>query len=65
MGRGQSPVARAEVVGLVQEESMLQALEAIVDERGQVRLTEPIELPAGRRTLVIILSVSLLRPVQL
>jgi len=35
---------------------MLQALEAIIDERGQIRLAEPIELPVGRRALVIILN---------
>jgi hypothetical protein len=35
---------------------MLQTLEAIVDERGQVRLAQPVKLPAGRRALVIILD---------
>ena len=35
---------------------MLQTLEAIVDELGQVRLTQPIKLPPGRRALVIILD---------
>ena len=35
---------------------MLQTLEAIVDERGQVRLAQPIKLPPGRRALVIILD---------
>ena len=35
---------------------MLQALEAIVDERGQVCLAKPIKLPPGRRALVIILD---------
>ena len=35
---------------------MPQTLEAIVDERGQVRLAQPIKLPPGRRALVIILD---------
>jgi hypothetical protein len=35
---------------------MLQTLEAVVDEQGQVRLAQPIKLPPGRRALVIILD---------
>jgi hypothetical protein len=35
---------------------MLQTLEAVVDERGQVRLAQPIKLPPGRSALVIILD---------
>jgi hypothetical protein len=42
--------------GLSRRNSMLQTLEAIVDERGQVRLAQPIKLPPGRRALVIILD---------
>jgi len=35
---------------------MLQAFEAVIDERGQIRLAEPIDLPVGRRALVIVLN---------
>ena len=35
---------------------MLRALEAMIDERGNVRLMESIHLPALRRALVIILE---------
>ena len=35
---------------------MLTTLEAIIDKQGNVRLTEPIDLPAARRALVIILD---------
>ena len=35
---------------------MLQTLEAVVDERGQLRLAQPIKLPPGRRAWVIILD---------
>jgi hypothetical protein len=35
---------------------MLQTLEAVVDERGQVRVAKPIKLPPKRRALVIILD---------
>jgi hypothetical protein len=34
---------------------MLQTFEAIIDEHGNVRLLEPVELPGGRRALVIVL----------
>ena len=37
---------------------MLKTLEAVIDEQGNVRLTEPVDLPAGRRALVIILNES-------
>ena len=35
---------------------MIRALEAMVDERGNIRLLESIHLPAVRRALVIILE---------
>jgi ABC-type phosphate transport system substrate-binding protein len=34
----------------------LRTLEAIIDGQGNVRLTEPVDLPVGRRALVIILN---------
>jgi hypothetical protein len=34
----------------------LRTLEAVTDGQGNVRLTEPVDLPAGRRALVIILN---------
>ena len=35
---------------------MLHTIEAIIDEQGNVRLLEPIHLPAARRALVTILE---------
>lgn len=35
---------------------MIQTLEAVVDEQGQVRLLETVHLPAPRRALVTILE---------
>ena len=35
---------------------MLQTFEAIIDEQGNVRLVEPVELPARRRVLATILE---------
>ncbi len=35
---------------------MLQTLEAVIDEQGNVRLLEPISLPTARRALVTILE---------
>jgi hypothetical protein len=35
---------------------MIRTIEAIIDERGAVRLLEPIELPSAHRALVIILE---------
>jgi len=35
---------------------MLQPLEAVIDEQGNVHLLEPVRLPAARRALVIILE---------
>ena len=35
---------------------MLQTLEAVTDEQGNVRLTEPVKLPAGWRVLITILE---------
>ena len=35
---------------------MLQAVEAVVDEEGRVRLLSPIRLPAARRAIVTILE---------
>ena len=35
---------------------MIRTLEAIVDEHGNVRLLEPIQLPAERRAIVTILE---------
>lgn len=35
---------------------MIRTLEAAIDERGAVRLLEPVELPAERRALVTILD---------
>jgi hypothetical protein len=34
---------------------MLQTFEAVIDEHGNVRLLEPVELPGGRRALVTVL----------
>ncbi len=35
---------------------MLQAIEAVIDKEGQVRLLSPIRLPAARRAIVTILE---------
>jgi hypothetical protein len=35
---------------------MFQTIEAIIDEQGNVRLLEPIQLPTARRALVTILE---------
>ena len=35
---------------------MLQTIEAVVDEKGQVRLLSPIHLPTARRAIVTILE---------
>lgn len=35
---------------------MLQAVEAVVDEKGRVRLLSPIRLPTARRAIVTILE---------
>lgn len=35
---------------------MFQTLEAVTDEQGNVRLTEPVKLPSGWRLLVTILE---------
>ena len=35
---------------------MLQALEATIDEQGNVRLIKPVSLPSGRRALVVVLD---------
>ena len=35
---------------------MLQTIEAVIDEQGNVRLLEPIHLPTARRALVTILE---------
>jgi hypothetical protein len=41
---------------------MIRTVEAIVDERGDVRLLEAVRLPATRRALVTILEEPPLRP---
>lgn len=35
---------------------MIQTIEAIIDEKGDVRLLDPVQLQAARRALVIILD---------
>ena len=35
---------------------MFQTIEAVIDEQGNIRLLEPIQLPAARRALVTILE---------
>ncbi|MBM4123070.1 MAG: hypothetical protein FJ249_10825 [Nitrospira sp.] len=35
---------------------MIRTVEAIIDEKGDVRLLEPVRLPAARRALVMILE---------
>ncbi len=35
---------------------MIKTVEAVIDEKGQVRLLEPVNLPAARRALVTILE---------
>ena len=35
---------------------MIRTIEAIIDETGQVRLLEPVQLPSSRRALVTILE---------
>ena len=35
---------------------MLQTLEAMIDEQGNVRLLDPVRLPTGRRVLVTVLD---------
>ncbi len=37
---------------------MLRTIEAVIDEKGNVRLLEPVHLPAGRRVLITILEES-------
>jgi hypothetical protein len=43
---------------------MIQTVEAIIDETGNVRLTEPLRLPSVRRALVTILNESDRLPVS-
>lgn len=43
---------------------MLQAIEAVVDEKGKVRLLSPIRLPAARRAIVTILEEEWIGPVS-
>jgi hypothetical protein len=38
---------------------MFQTIEAVIDEQGNVRLLEPIQLPTARRALVTILEYEL------
>jgi hypothetical protein len=40
---------------------MLQTFEAVIDEQGNVRLLEPVQLPAGWRVLVIEAVVDILQ----
>ena len=35
---------------------MIQTVEAVIDEQGNVRLLDPVHLPSGRRALVTILE---------
>jgi predicted DNA-binding antitoxin AbrB/MazE fold protein len=35
---------------------MLQAIEAVIDEKGILRILEPVELPKRRRVIVTILN---------
>ena len=35
---------------------MIRTIEAVIDERGNVRLLEPVELPSSRRAFVMILD---------
>lgn len=35
---------------------MIKAVQAVVDDLGNVRLLEPVEMPAGRRAIVIVLD---------
>jgi hypothetical protein len=35
---------------------MIRTLEAVIDEQGNIRLLEPVQLPAARRALVTILE---------
>ena len=42
---------------------MFRTLEAVIDEHGNVRLLEPIALPAPRRALVTVLEETLALPV--
>jgi len=35
---------------------MVRTIEAVVDEKGNVRLLEPVQVPAARRALVLILD---------
>ena len=35
---------------------MIQTIEAVIDEQGQIRLLAPVHLPAARRALVTILE---------
>jgi hypothetical protein len=39
---------------------VFQTIEAVIDEQGNVRLLEPIKLPAARRALVTILEYDLI-----
>lgn len=41
---------------------MLRTIEAVIDENGNVRLLEAVQLPAGRRALVTVLDESGVRP---
>jgi hypothetical protein len=42
---------------------MLQSVEAMIDEKGQIHLLSPIRLPAARRAIVTILEEESLYPV--
>jgi len=35
---------------------MVRTVEAVIDQRGKVRLLEPLQLPAARRALVVVLE---------
>jgi len=35
---------------------VIRTVEAVIDERGSVRVLEPVDLPAARRALVLILA---------
>jgi len=41
---------------LAEEATMIRTVEAVIDERGNVRLLEPVHLPSVRRALVTILE---------
>ena len=53
---GDEPARLGEDTLRTEGETMIQTVEAVIDEEGNVRLLEPVHLPSVRRALVTILE---------